>query len=161
MNILKTCAIALTTCVMTAGVVLVGSQTASAEDYESFTLTPGFRPNPVVGTGLSGGTRLIDCYTNESGGDTLVRTYVDSEDAPDHVVTVTRGFNNLSASVESDGDVTLVVEGPDGNYCSDDVNGLMPVISGDWPAGTYNIWIGDFVGDGRGAYRYRLFLTQQ
>ncbi|MBD2462068.1 hypothetical protein H6G89_13520 [Oscillatoria sp. FACHB-1407] len=161
MNILKTSAIALTACVMTAGMALVGSQAARAEDYESFTLAPGFRPNPVVGTGLSGGTRLVDCYTNESGGRTLVRTYVDSANAPDHVVTVTRPFSNLRASVQADGDVTLLIDGPDGTYCSDDVDGLMPSISGNWPAGTYNIWIGDFVGDGSGVYRYRLFLTQQ
>jgi hypothetical protein len=161
MNFPKAAARILTLCVMTASVGLLTAKNAAAEDYESFTLSPGFQPNPVVGTGLSGGTRLVDCSTAESGGETVVQTYVDSADAPDHVVTLTSSFNNLLASVQSDGDVTLVIDGPNGTYCSDDVDGLMPVLSGSWPEGTYNIWIGDFVGDGSGAYRYELFVMEQ
>lgn len=161
MNIVKTVTVALTACAMTTGMALTLPQAAHAEDYESFTLAPGFNPNPVVGTGLSGGTRLVDCHTNESRGQTVVRTYVDAADAPDHVLTVTRPFSSLRASVQAEGDVTLLIQGPDGTYCSDDVEDLMPSISGDWPTGTYNIWVGDFVGDGSGTYRYELILTQQ
>jgi hypothetical protein len=161
MNLVKGTAFILTACVITAGIGLLTTKTATAEDYESFTLSPGFEPNPAVGTGLSGGTRLVECATGESNGETTIQTYVDDADAPDHTVTLTDEIPNLSASVESDGDVTLVVEGPDGTFCSDDVDGLLPAISGDWPAGTYNIWIGDFVGDSSGTYRYQLVLTEQ
>jgi hypothetical protein len=161
MNFPHAAARILTICVITAGLGLLTTKNATAEDYESFTLAPGFQPNPVVGTGLSGGTRLVECYTLESNGETMVETYVDSADAPDHVVTVTQPFADLIASVESEGDVTLLIEGPDGTYCSDDVDGLMPAIAGSWSAGSYNIWIGDFVGDGSGAYRYELVLIEQ
>lgn len=149
MNILKNSAIALTTCVLSAGVVFALPQQANAQDYGSFSLTPGFLPDPQIGTGMSGGVRS----TSDCG-------YVDSADAPDHVLTVNEGFSYLRAYVEAPGDVTLLVEGPDGRYCSDDVNGLMPEISGSWPAGTYRIWIGDFAGPGQGTYRYQLFLSE-
>jgi hypothetical protein len=148
MNIVKNSAAVLAACALSTGVVLGLPQVAKA-DYQSFSLAPGFTPDPQVGTGLSGGTRS----TNDCG-------YVDASNAPDHVVTLTRPFSFLRASVEASGDVTLLVTGPDGRFCSDDANGLMPEISGYWPAGTYNIWVGDFVGNGNGTYRYQLFLSE-
>jgi hypothetical protein len=142
-------AVALTACLLSASVLISTPQTARADDYESFTLAPGFTPDPEVGTGLSGGGRSTpDCG------------FVDAAESPDHILTLSRPFNYLRASVEAEGDVTLLVTGPDGRYCSDDVHGLMPEISGYWPAGTYYIWIGDFVGDPTGTYRYALCLTE-
>jgi hypothetical protein len=148
MNILKKSAIALTTCVLSAGIVFV-PQPAQAQDYGSFNLTPGFLPDPQIGTGLSGGGRS----TSDCG-------YVGAADSPDHVLTVNGEFSYLRAFVEAPGDVTLLVEGPDGRYCSDDVNGLMPEIAGSWPSGTYYIWIGDFAGPSQGTHRYQLFLSE-
>jgi len=149
MNILKNSAIALTTCALSAGIVFGLPQQAKAQDYGSFSLAPGFQPDPQMGTGLSGGGRS----TSDCG-------YVDSADAPDHVLTVTEDFSYLRAVVEAPGDVTLLVEGPDGRFCSDDVNGLMPEISGYWPTVTYQIWIGDFAGPSQGTHRYQLFLSE-
>jgi hypothetical protein len=148
MNIVQRSAAVLATCAMTTGVVATVVQPARA-DYQSFTLSPGFVPDPQIGTGLSGGTRPTpDCG------------YVDQANAPDHVVTLNSSFSFLRASVQATGDVTLLIEGPDGRFCSDDVNGLMPEISGPWPAGTYYIWIGDFVGSPTGAYSYELYLSE-
>lgn len=148
MNIFKGSVTVLSACAMVTGLVISAPQPAKA-DYQSFNLAPGFMPDPQVGTGLSGGTRA----TNDCG-------FVDSANAPDHVVTLTRPFEYLRAHVQADGDVTLLIEGPDGRFCSDDVNGLMPEISGYWPAGTYSVWIGDFMGDSAGTYRYQLYLTE-
>lgn len=148
MNIFKSSATILTTCLMTAGLVTGSVQEAKAA-YENFTLAPGFTPEPVSGSGLSGGSRqTADCG------------FVDAANAPDHVINVTQPFSFLRAHVEAEGDVTLLIEGPDGRFCSDDVNGLMPEISGSWPAGTYRVWIGDFEGNSRGEYQYQLFLTE-
>lgn len=148
MNIFQRSAVVLATCAMTTGAMATVVQPARA-DYQSFNLAPGFTPDPQIGTGLSGGSyRTADCG------------FTDLPSAPDHVLTVTRPFSFLRASVEAPGDVTLLIDGPDGRYCSDDVNGLMPEISGSWPAGTYYIWIGDFVGNPAGAYRYQLFLSE-
>lgn len=160
MNILKQSAIALTACVMSSGVVFAVPQAVNAQDYASFTLAPGFQPDPVVGTGASGGTHAVTCDTRSTGEGTSVTTYVDAADSPDHVLTVTRPFSFLRASVQAEGDVTLLVSGPDGTYCSDDVNGAMPEIHGSWPAGTYYFWIGDFAGPTSGTYRYQLQLSE-
>jgi len=149
MNIFQRSAVVMATCAMTTGAIATVVEPARAQDYQPFTLSPGFVPDPQIGTGLSGGTRPTpDCG------------YVDQANAPDHVVTLTNSFNFLRASVEATGDVTLLIEGPDGRFCSDDVNGLMPEISGYWPAGTYYVWIGDFVGSPTGAYRYELYLSE-
>jgi hypothetical protein len=149
MNILKTSATVLTACALGTSVVL-GLPQAARADYQNFRLAPGFLPDPAVGTGLSGGSRS----TGDCG-------YVDGANAPDHVMTLTRPFSFLRASVAAEGDVTLLITGPDGRYCSDDANGLMPEVSGFWPAGTYQIWVGDFVGDRSGSFRYQLFLSEE
>jgi hypothetical protein len=148
MNILKRSAAVLAIGAIGSGIVLGLPQVAKA-DYQSFNLAPGFTPDPQIGTGLSGGTRS----TSDCG-------YVDATNAPDHVITLARPFEFLRASVEAPGDVTLLITGPDGRFCSDDANGLMPEVSGYWSAGTYNVWIGDFVGDGSGTYRYQLMLSE-
>ena len=113
-------------------------------DYCNFTIEPGFTPDPLTGTGQSGG----DNFTNDCG-------YINGP--PDHVLTVTEGFSYLRAHVVSQGDVSLVVSGPDGRFCRDDVNGLLPELYGTWPAGTYRIWIGDW---GQNYYPYTLYLTE-
>lgn len=149
MNFRQPAAVLAAAWALGAGVVLGLPQAAQAEDYAAFNLAPGFTPDPQVGTGLSGGTRLTD----DCG-------YVDSADLPDHVLTLTESFEFLRARIEAPGDVTLLITGPDGRFCSDDVNGLMPEISGSWSAGTYSVWIGDFVGDGAGTFRYQLMLSE-
>jgi hypothetical protein len=146
MNLFKQSAIVLSVCTLSCGAVLGMAQTVQADDYESFALSPGFVPDPQVGTGASGGPR----QTTDCG-------FVDTANAPDHVVYLYEPFNFLRAYVQSSGDVTLLIEGPDGRFCSDDVNGLMPEISGFWPAGTYNVWIGDW---DHGTYPYQLYLTE-
>jgi hypothetical protein len=121
-------------------------------------LSPSFSPDPQVTNGVSGGDR----FTPNCG-------YVNALAQPNHVITLTQPFTFLQASVQAEGDVTLLIETPSGRLiCSDDVNGLMPEISGEAPAGTYKIWVGDY-GDsaankavGRaGGYVYRLSLTEK
>lgn len=125
--------------------VLLAIATPVHAAYESFTLSPGFRPDPAVGTGESGGSRQTSCG------------YVDSAGAPDHVLTLQDAFEYLRVSVESEGDVSLLIEGPGGQICSDDVVGLLPEVEGYWPEGTYRFWIGDF---NQAGYDYTLRISQ-
>ncbi|WP_038026040.1 hypothetical protein [Synechococcus sp. PCC 7336] len=133
-------------CALSA-IVAVALPLAAEAQYENFYLSPGFTPDPAVGTGMSGGT----VNTGDCG-------YIDT--TPDHVLTVTKPFQYLKAYVDAPGDVTLLVTGPDGRFCRDDEVGLLPQLWGTWPAGTYQIWIGDFVGSGSGTYPYSLYLTE-
>lgn len=114
------------------------------------TLMPGFAPDPQVVTGRSGGSRV----TTDCGS-------VKSTHAPDYVLTLSQPFEFLRASVQAEGDVTLMVEGPTGRICSDDVNGLMPEISGAAPVGTYSFWIGDYRENSERGYRYRLVFSEE
>ncbi|HEY9644166.1 MAG TPA: hypothetical protein V6C57_26975 [Coleofasciculaceae cyanobacterium] len=117
----------------------------------SLTLAPGFSPDPQVSTGVSGGSRA----TTNCG-------YVGAADAPNQVISLTQPFSFLRASVEAEGDVTLLIETPSGKLlCSDDVNGLMPEIAGEAPPGIYKIWVGDYVGNAAKNFRYRLTLTEK
>lgn len=144
MNILKHAA-TVSVLAISSGIAISLPQPARA-DYQSFGLTPGFTPDPQIGTGYSGGSRSTD----DCG-------FVDSANSPDHVVQLNQPFSFLRASVNAPGDVTLLIEGPDGRYCSDDANGLMPEIAGYWPAGTYSVWIGDW---DQGGYRYQFSLSE-
>lgn len=145
MNIVKNSVRALSVVALSTGLA-VGIAAQVRADYQSFGLAPGFMPDPQIGNGYSGGPR----QTNDCG-------FVDTTNAPDHVVQLYQPFNFLRATVQSQGDVTLLIEGPDGRYCSDDANGLMPEIAGYWPAGTYNVWIGDWDQNG---YRYEFSLSE-
>lgn len=153
MNLRKVSATVLATGLVSLGLVMAGTTSAHAEDYESFTLRPGFLPDPVVGTGLSGGPRNVgDCG------------WVDTANAPDHVLALSQPFSYLRLYVVAPGDVTLYMQnaGTGETICVDDSNGtLLPDFSSSWPAGTYNIWIGDFENNSSGTYRYQMYITEQ
>jgi hypothetical protein len=112
--------------------------------YEDFELSPGFQPDPRVGSGTSGGT--------EDSGDC---GEIDS--TPDHLMTLTRDFDFLQISVEAPGDTTLLIEKPNGErVCSDDTRGVLPEVSGSYPAGRYKIWVGDW----GNSYEYQICVSQ-
>jgi hypothetical protein len=141
MELTKHIATALTAGFVTAGLLICSSLQARA-DFKALSLAPGFTPNPEVVKGLSGGTRSKSAET------------------PDYIVTLTQPFTSLKASVQATGDVTMLIEGPNGRVCSDDVNGLMPEISGSALAGTYKVWIGDYVGKANSGFNYQLTLRE-
>ncbi len=104
---------------------------ASGRNYCDFRLSPDFKPDPLASTGLSGGPiRTDDCGNIDA--------------APDHVITLSQPFAYLRVYAVSSGDVTMVVQGPFGRVCSDDAIGLMPAVARQWPAGTYQVWVGDW-----------------
>lgn len=112
--------------------------------YEDFELSPGFQPDPRLGSGTSGGTE------DGSGCGKIDST-------PDHLLTLTRDFDFLRISVEAPGDITLLVEKPNGEQvCSDETLGVLPEVSGNYPAGRYKIWVGDW----GNSYEYQICLSQ-
>lgn len=125
----------------------IGPCLGGGTDYCSFVIEPGFLPDPLTSTGVSGGpTQTPDCGNIDG--------------TPDHEITITQDFASLRMHVESQGDVTLLVEGPFGRVCSDDVVGLLPEIQRDFPAGTYQVWVGDWQGtwsmDGASPYTFHV-----
>lgn len=106
--------------------------------FEDFDLSPGFLPDPAVGTGLSGGRVDATAHGNTSHG--ACTGMIDS--SPDHTMVLRRDFSRLRVHVVAQQDTSLVIRGPDGLRCNDDSDGLNPMVEGYWPAGTYQIYVG-------------------
>lgn len=118
-----------------------GLNTASMTPYfGTVNLNAGFMPDPQVLNGTSGGA--IEAYNlgeTTWGG---CRGYL--SDQPDHVMNLGTAFSYLRVEVASQGDSTLVINGPDGWRCNDDAVGLNPRIDGAWGPGIYRIWVGSY-----------------
>lgn len=111
-----------------------------APNYGEMDLESGFTPDP---------------YTlNMSSGGTVDATYLDNPDcngyatsAPDFRIYWSGDSNRLRFFFDGDGDTTLIINEPSGNwYCNDDSFGSMhPTITLSPPSqGQYDIWVGSY-----------------
>ncbi|MGB3616105.1 MAG: hypothetical protein WBA10_20095 [Elainellaceae cyanobacterium] len=109
--------------------------------FENVTLSPS-SPDVTV-RGISGGPQLAALVSGRQETSTGACVgYVDSD--ADHRMVLTNVFDYLSLQVESPEDTTLVVRGPGGSWCSDDLNGRNPGVIGAWSPGAYEIWVGSY-----------------
>ncbi len=107
--------------------------------FGSAYLTSGFRNDPHREYLTGGGPAQAGLLGTPCTG------YVNT--APDFRLDFTAGKFPLYVSAESDGDATLVINGPDGRwYCDDDSGGdFDPLLVFTAPqSGQYDIWIGNF-----------------
>lgn len=144
---------------MSAGISagLLASGYANAQE-RNLTLSPGFMPDPMQRTFVSGGGQEasqmfgLDMQGTECSG-TISQT-------PDHVMTLTDGFDFLRVWNQSDADTTLIIDGP-GRFllCDDDGgSGLNELIEHtNWRAGEYRIYVGSYSG---GVHSYDLFVSE-
>ena len=116
------------------------------------TLAQGFSPSPHRIEVVSGGTnRLRDITRRGCSG------WADIE--PDLTLTYEQatGEGRLHIYIaEADGDMTLAVETPEGEFrCNDDQSGLAPGVRiRDARPGVYRIWVGSYGGSNGRAQRY-------
>ena len=112
-------------------------------DHGVITLEAGFVPDPHSVEMVSGGPVAVSYLGDDCSG------YASAQ--PDLELQYTKGsFDTLRFYFIGDGDTTLVINGPDGEYvCGDDANGTLdPRIDFDDPAsGAYDIWIGSYSPD--------------
>lgn len=114
-----------------------GAGAAGGSNFGTVQLNAGFMPDPHTASGTSGGS--IDAATWQAGCNGFVTTQ------PDHLFVAATAFANLRVMAHSTGDITLVVQKPDGTYlCNDDTEGTDPLVEGAFPAGTYKVWIGSY-----------------
>ncbi|MCB9621236.1 MAG: hypothetical protein H6724_17480 [Sandaracinus sp.] len=114
-----------------------GAAAAGASNFGTVQLAAGFVPDPHTASGTSGGS--IDASTWQAGCNGFVTQQ------PDHLFVASTAFANLRVMAHSQGDVTLVVQKPDGTYvCNDDGEGTDPIVEAAFPAGTYKVWIGSY-----------------
>ena len=117
-------------------------------------LATGFLPDPQLLDGTSGGS--LHAGSLDIGKATSCEGWVNS--APNHMLTLSTEFNYLRLDVSSQGDTTLVVHGPNGWSCNDEMNGLNPRVEGPFTAGTYRIWVGSY--DHGQAHAYRIAISE-
>ncbi len=120
-----------------------GKKASVVRMFEDIAIAPSAVPKEIELRGISGG----GVETQKTSGRKLTETgecigFIDA--APDHKVTLTKAFRYLKLQVKSSGDTILLVRGPGGSWCSDDVSDRNPEISGDWLAGTYEVWVGSY-----------------
>ncbi|MDY6938256.1 MAG: hypothetical protein SWY16_11370 [Cyanobacteriota bacterium] len=120
------------------------SEVPKYAQFEDFELSPGFDPDPQSGSG-------------KSGGPTTTEMCGEIDNTPDHRLDLGSDFDFLRIWVDAPGDVTLLVEGPNGEqFCGDDENGVLPELSGAYSAGRYKIWVGDW----GNSYDYNIYFSQ-
>ncbi|OYX57431.1 MAG: peptidase S1 [Brevundimonas subvibrioides] len=132
----------LASAIAAALMAAAAATTAAAQDPSaaatsgSMRARAGFTPDPIQVSIYSGGS--IDA--SRLGGACVGMI----ASAPDYEFTYTAGSFPLSFGVVSNGDTSLVINGPDGRwYCNDDAEGLNPVLTwGRPPSGSYDIWVG-------------------
>lgn len=126
--------------------------------FEDMAIAPRFTPKVIELRGISGG--IVE--TQKKSERKVTETgecigFVDLE--PDHKITLTKPFSYLKLQVKSSGDTIMLVRGPGGSWCSDDVSDRNPEIGGDWLEGTYEVWVGSY--EENTSFPYLLQLTEQ
>lgn len=117
-------------------------------------IAPKFTPDPQVYVGTAGGAEPLQAIvTGKANG--ACQGF--AKQTPNHALVVQKNFGFLSLKVSSDRNLTLLVKGPDGNYCR---SGKSAELSGEWGAGKYEIWVGTIDGD-RADYQMTISETSQ
>lgn len=137
--------------------ISTGKKASFVRMFEDIAIAPNFSPKAIELRGISGGT----VETQKTSGRKSTETgdcigFIDS--APDHKITLTKPFRYLKLQVKSSGDTILLVRGPGGSWCSDDVSDRNPEISGDWLEGTYEVWVGSY--EENTSFPYLLQVTE-
>lgn len=110
-------------------------------------ITPQLESDPLVVKGKSGGEKNSDCGNIST--------------TPSQVLQVTEALPYLKLQVQSEGEPTLLIEGPGKRrFCvlADTAAGEAPEISGYWDAGKYSLYVGD---RSQGQYPYTLSISQK
>jgi hypothetical protein len=115
-------------------------------------LAPGFAPDPTLLVGNAGGPVEASTMGAECRGTVGA--------APNFVLQTAAAMPNLRVVVSSPADTTLVVRLSDGRVlCDDDGGGYPnPMVSGSFPAGSHQIYVGTYSPDATGA-AFTLGLT--
>lgn len=116
---------------------------SAAPTYGTIELNAGFNPDPYTRTIAAGGSQAVPDFGAGCRGF--------AASAPDLDLNYNAGGFQLNIYATSGSDVTLIVNGPDGNwYCSDDAYGTNPHVNFANPlSGNYNIWIGTYRSSGQ------------
>ncbi len=131
------------------------AQAQSPSNLGNITIGPRFSPNPLQVRGNGGGNVAAKDIVGVSETPTGSCTGF-ANTKPNHTLVLTSFFNSLSLQVESAEDTALAIKGPGGVWCNDDYQGKNPGVSGQWLAGTYQIWVSSYERNRLPAYILRI-----
>jgi hypothetical protein len=117
---------------------------AQSANFGPLNLSPGFTPSAGTVEGYTASSFSLSAIANRDRANNLCLGYADS--TPDHIMTLSQNFSQLTLQVDSGGnDTTLVIVGP-GNVvrCGDDTgrNKDASISDSNWSSGTYRVWVG-------------------
>ena len=121
--------------------------TAPALAEQIVQVSPKSQPDPLVVRGTSGGEKSTDCGNIAA--------------TPNQVIVVKEPLPYVRFSVQSEGQPTLLIEGPGGRrFCvlADTEAGESPEVSGYWEAGKYSVYVGDRT---QNQHPYTLSISQK
>jgi len=109
------------------------------------TIRSPLKPDPLILNGTSGGALASNCGNISA--------------TPSQVIQIENTLNYLRLTVKSEGQPTLLIDGPAGRFCvmADSYSGGKAELSGYWQAGKYSIAVGE-VSNKR--YPYNLLISQ-
>ncbi|HLO85005.1 MAG TPA: hypothetical protein VK203_08355 [Nostocaceae cyanobacterium] len=119
---------------------------AQTSNFGTIKLSPGFEPATGKVSGYTSGSYSLSAISNRDRDKKLCVGFGDPK--PDHVLVLEKDFEKLTILINSGGDTTLLVKGPDDNTirCGDDTGKSKDASVSDrnWKSGTYRIWVGAF-----------------
>lgn len=118
-------------------------------------LHAGFSPDPARLEGHAVGEREIAYQETDTG---FCRGWVGRN--PDHYLALEDRFDYLGIEIVADADTSLLIEGPDGRFCSDDqtAGNRNPRVAGFFREGDYAIWVGTTAS--AEAVDYQIYFSQ-
>lgn len=128
--------------------------------YGTTRLTAGFSPDPTFVAGQAGATRDGAVQASSLGIGSSCRGVVESS-KPDYVLDYTSGQYTLRTGFCSDGDTSVVMRTPSGQWLCDDDGGSghNPLVFQERPeSGQYQVWVGSI--DGR-AHRGNFWASER
>ncbi|TAE54074.1 MAG: hypothetical protein EAZ76_16235 [Nostocales cyanobacterium] len=139
--------IRLSVTIITVGLITTINSLADAQEttpiLADITIDNKFKPDPLVIRGMSGSS--VPASQVNGGNKTQTGTcsgFVDKD--PNHNLKLLNKFDYLKIQVESPADTTIMIKGPGGTWCNDDLDGKNPGIVGEWLKGSYKIWVGSY-----------------
>jgi len=121
----------------------ISAQLAPGGDMANFgsrMLSPGFTPDPLEISVVSGGS--VDLSMQDLG----IGCVGYATEQPDYILNLTDGTEQLRIFFEGEGDTSLAINAPDGSWhCNDDAYGLDPMVTFDGAqSGQYDIWVASY-----------------
>ena len=126
-------------------VITVSPVKADTVNFGTISLAPGFDATATSISGYTGGSYSLSAISNRDRDNKACIGFADPN--PDHILVLEKDFSNLKVAVNSGGDTTILIQGPDNTiYCGDDTGRIKDasIENRNWKAGNYKVWVGTF-----------------